>query len=63
MTGVIGPGPRNVTIAITAVWWAGHARIVRGFVLAETGRSYVEGSACPGRLGRITGPVGEVLRR
>lgn len=48
VTGVLGPGLRNITIAITAVWWAGYARIVRGFVLAETGRSYVEAARALG---------------
>jgi len=51
VTGVLGPGLRNVTIAITAVWWAGYARIVRGFVLAETGRSYVEAARALGASG------------
>ena len=51
VTGVLGPGLGNLTIAITAVWWASYARIVRGFVLAETGRSYVEAARSLGASG------------
>jgi peptide/nickel transport system permease protein len=51
VTGVLGPGLVNLTIAITAVWWASYARLVRGFVLAETGRAYVEAARALGASG------------
>lgn len=48
ITGVLGPGMANVTLAITAVWWASYARIVRGVVLAETSRTYVDAARAVG---------------
>src|SRR5690606_12991136 len=34
VAGFLGPGLRNALIALTCVWWAGFARIIRGQVLA-----------------------------
>ncbi len=48
VTGVLGPGLGNVTLAVTAVWWASYARIVRGVVLAETSRAYVDAARAIG---------------
>ncbi|MBW3555724.1 MAG: ABC transporter permease [Actinobacteria bacterium] len=51
VTGVLGPGLGNVTLAITAVWWASYARIVRGVVMVETSRAYVEAARAIGASG------------
>ncbi|HEX2047966.1 MAG TPA: nickel transporter permease [Acidimicrobiales bacterium] len=48
MTGLIGPGLRNMTIALVGVAWAGYARIVRSAVLAERGKPYVEAARAAG---------------
>ncbi len=54
VTGVLGPGLGNLTLAITAVWWASYARIVRAVVLAETSRAYVDAARAIGASsGRI----------
>lgn len=42
LMGLLGPSLRNVMLAIVAVSWSGYARIVRGSVLAERGKPYVE---------------------
>lgn len=42
ITGGLGPGLRNILIAIVVSWWASPARIVRGAVLAERERAYVD---------------------
>ncbi|HET9442122.1 MAG TPA: nickel transporter permease [Acidimicrobiales bacterium] len=56
VTGVLGPGLGNLMLAITLVWWASYARIVRGVVLAETGRAYVEAARAVGASGfRVLG--------
>ncbi len=39
ITGLIGPGLRNLTLALISVAWAGYARIVRSAVLAERASS------------------------
>lgn len=48
VTGVLGTGLGKLKIAITLVWWASYARIVRGVVLAERGRPYVEAARALG---------------
>ncbi|HET7488147.1 MAG TPA: nickel transporter permease [Acidimicrobiales bacterium] len=52
VTGVLGPGLRNVVLSVVLVWWAGYARLVRGFVMAETGRGYVEAARAIGAPSR-----------
>lgn len=48
ITGLIGPGLRNLTLALVAVAWAGYARIVRAAVLAERTKPYVEAARAVG---------------
>lgn len=48
ITGGLGPGLRNIMIAIIVSWWASPARIVRGAVLAEREKAYVEAARCLG---------------
>ena len=48
ITGLIGPGLRNLTIALVAVAWASYARIVRAAVLAERTEPYVEAARAVG---------------
>lgn len=67
ITAVLGTGLRNVAIAIILTAWAGYARIVRGAVLAEREKDYVEGARAVGAstarlfrrhlLPNILGPV------
>lgn len=67
VTAVLGPGLKNVLVAVVFVWWAGYARIVRAAVLSERERPYVEAARAAGVpewrvLGRhvlpnILGPV------
>ena len=67
ITAVLGTGLRNVAIAIIVTAWAGYARIVRGAVLAEREKEYVEGARAVGAstvrlfrrhlLPNILGPV------
>jgi peptide/nickel transport system permease protein len=42
ITGVLGPGLRNVVLAVVVSSWAGFARLIRSLVLAEQRRPYVE---------------------
>jgi peptide/nickel transport system permease protein len=42
VTGILGPSLRNVMVAVISVWWAGYARIVRGAILAEREKQYVQ---------------------
>ncbi len=42
ITGGLGPGLRNIMLAIIISWWASPARIVRSAVLAEREKAYVE---------------------
>jgi peptide/nickel transport system permease protein len=44
----VGPGLTTVTVALTAVWWPGYARMVRGQVLALKELSFVEGARAAG---------------
>ncbi|HJV09054.1 MAG TPA: nickel transporter permease [Acidimicrobiales bacterium] len=46
--GLVGPGLRNLMIAVIAVSWAQYARIVRGAVLVEREREYVEAARAAG---------------
>jgi len=67
ITAVLGTGLRNVAIAIVITSWATYARIVRGAVLAEREKDYVEGARAVGTstrrlfqrhlLPNILGPV------
>ncbi|MDP8931124.1 MAG: ABC transporter permease [Actinomycetota bacterium] len=51
---LLGTGLRNIMLAFVAAAWAGYARIVRGAVLAEREKVYVEAAralgASPGRI-------------
>ena len=49
---VLGPGTRNIYIAITIVGWVSYTRIVRGEVLVAKRREYVLGRAGRRALGR-----------
>ena len=40
ITGVLGPGLRNIIISLVIASWAQYARIVRGAVLAEKSKAY-----------------------
>jgi len=44
----VGPGMTTVVVALTAVWWPGYARMVRGQVLALKELSFVEGARAVG---------------
>ncbi|MGI8806904.1 MAG: ABC transporter permease [Acidimicrobiales bacterium] len=48
VTGVVGTGLDKVIGAVVAVSWAGFARIVRGAVLAERSKPYVESARASG---------------
>ena len=41
VAGALGPGLFNVLLAAGAVWWVGHARIIRGATLAARQQEYV----------------------
>ena len=41
MAGILGPSLINVMIAVSVVWWASHARVIRGMVLSVRQREYV----------------------
>ena len=43
---VMGPGVDKIVIALIAVQWAYYARTVRGIVLVEKGKEYVEAVRC-----------------
>ncbi|HVC76284.1 MAG TPA: ABC transporter permease [Candidatus Micrarchaeaceae archaeon] len=44
----VGPGLTTVVVAMTAVWWPGYARMVRGQVLALKELAFVEGARAAG---------------
>jgi peptide/nickel transport system permease protein len=44
----VGPGLTTVTVALTAVWWPGYARMVRGQVLALKELAFIEGARAAG---------------
>ncbi len=48
ITGLLGPGLRNLLLAFIAVAWAGYARLVRAAVLAERGKPYVDAARAAG---------------
>ena len=48
ITGVLGPGLRNIIISLVVASWAQYARIVRGAVLAEKNKAYVEAARSAG---------------
>lgn len=48
ITGILGPGLPNLVLALVAVAWAGYARIVRGAVLAEREKPYIEAARAAG---------------
>lgn len=54
VTGVLGPGVLNLALAIIAVGWAEHSRVVRALVLGLRERAFVESAravgATPGRI-------------
>jgi peptide/nickel transport system permease protein len=48
IVGILGPGLRNMLLAITIVVWAGYARLVRGIVLELRERPYVQAAVALG---------------
>ncbi len=48
ITGVLGPGLRNIIISLVVASWAQYARIVRGAVLGEKNKAYVEAARASG---------------
>jgi peptide/nickel transport system permease protein len=46
--GLVGPGLRNLLVSVVVVSWAQYARIVRGAVLVERQRDYVEAARAAG---------------
>ena len=48
VAGILGPSLINVMIAVSVVWWAGHARVIRGMVLSARNREYVEAARAIG---------------
>jgi peptide/nickel transport system permease protein len=46
--GLVGPGLKNLIISVIAVSWAQYGRIVRGTVLVERERDYVEAARAAG---------------
>jgi len=54
VAGILGPSLINVMIAVSVVWWASHARVIRGMVLSARNKEYVEGARAIGASdGRI----------
>lgn len=54
VAGTLGPGLRNVTLALALVWWAGYARLIRSVVLRVRHEAYIEATrACGAGNGRI----------
>lgn len=48
VAGMLGPGLFHLALAVTAVWWAEYARIVRGLVLAVKEQPYIESARALG---------------
>jgi len=48
VAGILGPSLINVMIAVSVVWWASHARVIRGMVLSARRREYVEAAQAIG---------------
>jgi len=54
VAGLLGPGLRNVVLAMTMVRWAGGARVVRSLILSLREREFIQAARCVGaRDGRI----------
>ncbi len=51
VAGALGPGLFNVLLAAGAVWWVGHARIIRGVTLATRQQEYVTAARATGASG------------
>ncbi|KUK36368.1 MAG: Binding-protein-dependent transport systems inner membrane component [Thermacetogenium phaeum] len=41
IAGMLGPGLLNVMLALSAVWWVGYARVIRGMVLSVKEKEFV----------------------
>ncbi len=52
VAGALGPGLFNVLLAAGAVWWVGHARIIRGVTLAARQQEYVTAARAAGASNR-----------
>ena len=48
VAGALGPGLLNVLLAAGAVWWVGHARIIRGVTLGARQMEYVTAARAAG---------------
>ena len=48
VAGVLGPGLFNVLLAAGAVWWVGHARVIRGITLGARRMDYVTAARAAG---------------
>ena len=54
VAGILGPSLINVMIAVSIVWWASHARVIRGMVLSARHREYAVAAKAIGATdGRI----------
>ena len=52
VAGALGPGLFNVLLAAGAVWWVGHARIIRGITLGARNMEYVTAARAIGASNR-----------
>ena len=52
VAGALGPGLFNVLLAAGAVWWVGHARIIRGITLGARNMEYVMAARAVGASNR-----------
>ena len=48
VAGALGPGLLNVLLAVGAVWWVGHARVIRGVTLGARQMEYVTAARAVG---------------
>ncbi len=48
VTGILGPGLRNLLVVMVFVSWAGYARLVRGLIVAERAKPYLEAGRAVG---------------
>lgn len=48
LVGILGPSLRSILIALVVVSWAGYARIVRGTIIAERNKAYVDAATALG---------------
>ncbi|MEY2514115.1 MAG: peptide/nickel transport system permease protein [bacterium] len=60
VAGTLGPGLLHLALAMTVVWWAEYARLVRGLVLAVKERPFVEAATALG-AGRVRTALRHVL--